>query len=238
MNASVSDIRADPQAVPAGTYAATRDRLETYFDRTAAETWAKLTSDAPVSRIRSTVRAGRAEMRAELLSRLPGDLTGMRVLDAGCGPGDVCVALARRGAKVVGVDLSASLLGVARERMPADVADRIDLRAGDMTDPAHGTFDAVIAMDSLIHYRTPDLAAALARLAPRAAVIHFTVAPKTPLLTLMHLAGRAFPRSDRSPMIVPQSESRLRAATRNAGTLTAGRTVASGFYISRAMELS
>ena len=220
------------------TYEATRDRLETYFDRTAAETWARLTSDAPVSRIRATVRAGRAEMRAELLSRLPGDLTGVRVLDAGCGPGDLAVALARRGADVVGVDLSESLLRVARERMPRDVAGRIDLRAGDMTDPAHGTFDAVVAMDSLIHYRTPDLAAALARLKARTGAIHFTVAPRTPLLTLMHLAGKAFPRGDRSPMIVPQSERRLRAAIGGAGALTGGRTVASGFYISRAMVLT
>ena len=220
------------------TYEATRDRLETYFDRTAAETWARLTSDAPVSRIRATVRAGRAEMRAELLSRLPGDLTGVRVLDAGCGPGDLAVALARRGADVVGVDLSESLLRVARERMPRDVAARIDLRAGDMTDPAHGTFDAVVAMDSLIHYRTPDLAAALARLKARTGTVHFTVAPRTPLLTLMHLAGKAFPRGDRSPMIVPQSERRLRAAIGGAGALTGGRTVASGFYISRAMVLT
>ena len=45
------------------TYAESRERLRDYFDRTASETWAKLTSDAPVFRIRETVRAGRAEMR-------------------------------------------------------------------------------------------------------------------------------------------------------------------------------
>ncbi len=223
------------------SYEATRDRLETYFDRTAAATWARLTSDAPVSRIRATVRAGRAEMRDLLLAQLPQDLTGMRVLDAGCGPGDVCVALARRGADVVGVDLSASLLDVARERMPGDVAHRIDLRAGDMTDPAHGRFDAVIAMDSLIHYRTPDLAGALARLAPRTARTVFTVAPRTRMLMAMWWAGKLFPRSDRSPMIVPQDARRLAAALRDAGVAAAlepGRTVSSGFYTSRAMVLS
>ena len=37
------------------SYAATRDRLEQYFDRTAAQTWERLTSDAPVSRIRSVI---------------------------------------------------------------------------------------------------------------------------------------------------------------------------------------
>ncbi|MFC6050870.1 magnesium protoporphyrin IX methyltransferase, partial [Methylobacterium hispanicum] len=37
------------------TYDARRGELTTYFDRTAADAWARLTSDAPVSRIRATV---------------------------------------------------------------------------------------------------------------------------------------------------------------------------------------
>ena len=45
-----------------------RGEIETYFDRTAVEAWARLTSDAPVGRIRATVRAGRDRMRATLLS--------------------------------------------------------------------------------------------------------------------------------------------------------------------------
>jgi magnesium-protoporphyrin O-methyltransferase len=58
------------------TYTKRRGELETYFDRTAVDAWAKLTSDAPVSGIRATVRAGRDAMRARLLSWLPEDLTG------------------------------------------------------------------------------------------------------------------------------------------------------------------
>ncbi|MEL6125983.1 MAG: magnesium protoporphyrin IX methyltransferase, partial [Pseudomonadota bacterium] len=69
------------------SYQHKRSQLETYFDRTAAEGWARLTSDAPVSRIRATVRAGREEMQRTLLAHLPGDLSGARVLDAGCGFG-------------------------------------------------------------------------------------------------------------------------------------------------------
>jgi len=53
------------------SYEATRASVETYFDRTATEVWARLTSDAPVSRIRQTVRRGRDEMRAALLARRP-----------------------------------------------------------------------------------------------------------------------------------------------------------------------
>ena len=36
------------------SYQEKRDRLEEYFDRTAADQWAKLTSDAPVSGIQRT----------------------------------------------------------------------------------------------------------------------------------------------------------------------------------------
>ncbi len=45
------------------TYEARRQQLTDYFDRTAAAAWERLTSDAPVGRIRATVRAGRDTMR-------------------------------------------------------------------------------------------------------------------------------------------------------------------------------
>jgi len=79
------------------TYQSRRSQIETYFDRTAADAWARLTSDAPVSGIRATVRAGRDEMRQTLLSWLPEDLTGKRLLDAGCGTGAFAIEAARRG---------------------------------------------------------------------------------------------------------------------------------------------
>ena len=53
------------------TYRQRRGQLEAYFDRTASEAWARLTSDRPVSRIRETVRAGRDRMRARILDVLP-----------------------------------------------------------------------------------------------------------------------------------------------------------------------
>jgi magnesium-protoporphyrin O-methyltransferase len=223
------------------TYETTRASLETYFDRTAAETWARLTSDAPVSRIRATVRAGRDAMRATLLNRLPADLSGARLLDAGCGTGALALEAARRGAEVVAVDIAPSLLAVARDRVPADVAARVRFVAGDMLDAGLGRFDFAVAMDSLIHYRTDDIASALARLADRTAgPILFTIAPATPLLSTMHLVGKAFPRSDRSPAIVPTTRSRLAWALfpLTARPLVPVDRIASGFYISEALELA
>ena len=82
-----------------------RSQIETYFDRTAVQAWARLTSTAPVGRIRATVRAGRDQMRAQLLDWLPADLSGLRLLDAGCGTGALAVeaalAAAARSVKIL-----------------------------------------------------------------------------------------------------------------------------------------
>ncbi|MDT7953152.1 MAG: magnesium protoporphyrin IX methyltransferase [Acetobacteraceae bacterium] len=219
------------------TYLERRAQLETYFDRTAAAAWARLTSDAPVSGIRATVRAGRDRMRATLLSYLPADLTGLRILDAGCGTGALAVEAAERGAEVVAIDLSPTLVGLARERAPQNLA--IDFRTGDMADPALGRFDHVVAMDSLIHYRAPDMARAASSLAARAErSLVFTFAPRTPLLSAMHAAGQLFPRGDRSPAIEPVTPGRIRKLLEADGlcTLRSDR-VAGGFYISQALEV-
>jgi magnesium-protoporphyrin O-methyltransferase len=223
------------------TYEATRARVETYFDSHATDVWARLTSDAPVSRIRQTVRQGRDAMRAQMLARLPSDLRGARVLDAGCGAGQMTAELAARGAEVVACDISPALVGIARDRLAPALRERVTFLAGDMLDPALGRFDHVMAMDSLIYYSTPDLAAALAALAERTeSGIVFTVAPRTPLLMAMWHAGKLFPRSDRSPTMVPQSPRRLaralEAAHATARLAPLGR-IASGFYISQAMEV-
>jgi magnesium-protoporphyrin O-methyltransferase len=226
------------------TYLRRRGQLETYFDRTAVEAWARLTTDAPVSRIRATVRAGRDRMRATMMSWLPEDLSGRTLLDAGCGTGLLSVDAARRGAAVTAVDLSPTLVGLAVERAPRDVGPgSVDFRAGDMLAADLGAFDHVAAMDSLIHYRPADMVAALSGLAARTrSSIVFTFAPRTPALAAMHLAGKLFPRGDRSPAIVPVAEHALRARLAEAlakDGWRVGRTerIASGFYTSQAMEL-
>lgn len=226
------------------TYTNRRQQVETYFDRTAADAWARLTSDAPVSGIRATVRAGRDRMRRLLLDWLPEDLAGRRILDAGCGTGALAVEAARRGAEVVAIDLSPTLVDLARERLPAIPGPgRVEFRVGDMLDPTLGHFDHVVAMDSLIHYRADDAVRVLAGLAPRTSTsMVFTFAPRTALLSVMHTAGKLFPRQDRSPSIQPVSQRGLVAAVRRESVLNdlavgRGERVDSGFYISQAMEL-
>lgn len=224
------------------TYSARRGELETYFDRTASEAWARLTSDAPVSGIRATVRAGRDQMRATLLSWLPQDMQALRLLDAGCGTGALANEAASRGAEVVAVDLAATLIAHARERAAQLPGNQPDFRVGDMLDETLGHFDHIVAMDSLIHYHAEDIVEALARVAPRCRrSMIFTVAPRTPLLTVFHSVGRLFPRSDRAPAIEPLAEAKLRrliAAEPRLRDFFPGhhRRIAKGFYTSHAYE--
>lgn len=229
--------------MPDASFVERRGQLEAYFDRTAHDAWARLTSDAPVGRIRATVRAGRDEMRGALLSWLPLQMTGRHLLDAGCGTGALAAEAARRGAAVLAVDISPRLVGLARERAAAEPGGGLEFRVGDMLDPAHGRFGHVVAMDSLIHYRAPDVVQALAGLCERAEhSVLFTFAPRTPALAAMHAVGRLFPRGDRAPAVEPVSQRallrRIEAEPRLAGWAVARmRRVARGFYISQAVEM-
>jgi magnesium-protoporphyrin O-methyltransferase len=228
--------------MPTVTYAARRGELLQYFDRTAVEAWKRLTSDAPVNSIRATVRAGRNDMRQTLLGWLPHDLHGVRILDAGCGTGALAVEAARRGATVVAVDLSPTLVGLARERSPHDVGTgSVEFHVGDMLNPELGRFDHVVAMDSLIHYRAPDVIRVLDGLVQRTThSLLFTFAPRTTSLSVMHAVGRLFPRGDRAPAIEPVRRQTIdRLITSNLMGWASRRThrVSCGFYISQAQEL-
>jgi magnesium-protoporphyrin O-methyltransferase len=225
------------------TYQQRRGQLLEYFDRTAADAWKRLTSDAPVNRIRATVRAGRAEMRGTLLGWLPTDLRGQRILDAGCGTGVLAMELARCGAAVTAIDLSPNLIAHARDSLRDTGAGTVEFRVGDMLDPALGGFDTIIAMDSLIHYRADDIAAALIALAARARrSLLFTYAPRTAALTAMHALGRLFPRNERAPAIEPiasRTVANMIIAEPGLAAWRCGRSrrTATGFYISQAQEL-
>jgi magnesium-protoporphyrin O-methyltransferase len=186
-------------------------------------------------------------MRNQLLGWLPEDLQGRRILDAGCGTGAFAMEAARRGAEVVAIDLSPSLVDVARRRVDELQAGQttrgcIDWRSGDMLDAGLGHFDHVVAMDSLIHYDEADMVRVMDSWAQRCSQsMLITFAPRNPLLAAMRTMGRLFPRGNRAPWIEPVAEKSLR---RRLGVAlpqfepTRTQRIASGFYTSQALELS
>lgn len=93
--------------------------------------------------------------------RLAGDVAGRRILDAGCGSGPLSAALRERGALMSGFDLSAAMIGLARERLGEDA----DLVVADLAQPlpyADAAFDDVVA--SLVLHYLEDWSAPLAEL--------------------------------------------------------------------------
>ena len=116
---------------------------------------------------------------------------------------------------------------------------------GDMLDSSLGEFDYVVAMDSLIHYEGEDIARIVSTLAARTrSAIVFTVAPRTPALTVMHAVGRFFPRGNRAPVHSPDRRcppsQRFFDGQQQLASWRAGRVsrIDRGFYISQAVELA
>jgi Methylase involved in ubiquinone/menaquinone biosynthesis len=90
--------------------------------------------------------------RPAILS-LAGDVSGLRVLDAGCGGGAHSAELLNRGAILTGIDMSVGLLNIAKHRLEG----RAQLLVADLNEPlpfGDDSFDLVLA--SLVMHYLPD----------------------------------------------------------------------------------
>jgi demethylmenaquinone methyltransferase/2-methoxy-6-polyprenyl-1,4-benzoquinol methylase len=131
------------------------------------------------------------------------DLVGTsenRVLDIGCGTGGVALACAARGAEVVGIDVNADMLEVARSKpLPVGMTGSVEwlqLSTAEIEDRFEPkTFDAVTAclvMSELsADERAYTLAVALTRLRPGGQlVLADEVVPDSSLHAFLHRALR------------------------------------------------
>jgi SAM-dependent methyltransferase len=81
---------------------------------------------------------------------LAGDVSGRRILDAGCGSGPLFAALRDRGAVMTGIDKSTGMLEQARNRL----GDDADLQVAELGSPLpfpDSAFDDVVA-SLVLHY--------------------------------------------------------------------------------------
>jgi ubiquinone/menaquinone biosynthesis C-methylase UbiE len=110
----------------------------------AAESWADF--------VREGKDHYRDEMNTPAALRMIGNVRDKRVLDLSCGEGSNTRILARRGAKIVGVDFSTKMIGLARQKEKEEklgisyfVSDAADLRMF-----GSGCFDVVTCFMALM----------------------------------------------------------------------------------------
>lgn len=89
------------------------------------------------------------------------DLSGRRVLDAGCGSGILAIAAARRGAAATAFDVDADALFEARRNLARNGVTGVALFAGEIA-AVSGTFDRVLA--NMIWEEVQPLVPAIGRL--------------------------------------------------------------------------
>jgi len=161
-----------------------------------------VSEDERISRYKKLVLRRLRERQWAML----GDVTGKRVLDVGCGVGRETVALAARGARVVAVDLSPTLVAKARERAAAaGVAARVEFRvvAAEDVAAAGERFDVVIGNGVLHHIDIPVFKRTLSALIGPGGTAQFQEPLiHNPLLRLYRLVTR----SQHSPTERPLSQ--------------------------------
>lgn len=144
------------------------------FDALAADWWDPRGPMAPLHAMNPA--------RMAWVARQLGPLEGMHVLDVGCGAGLASEWLARRGARVTGLDAAGAALDAARAHAAASGV-AVDYREGRPEDMCGQTFDAVIALEVIEHVPPEErgnFCAALARLVRPGGAVVLSTLNRTP----------------------------------------------------------
>ena len=129
-------------------------------------------------------------LRLEWIERHAG-LAGKQVLDVGCGGGILAEAMARRGAKVTGIDMSDKALRVAELHLKES---KLDVRYEKAeVEQVSGPFDFVTCMELLEHVPDPaGMVAACARLVRPGGRVFFSTINRNPKSYLFAVVGAEY----------------------------------------------
>ncbi|WP_286741916.1 bifunctional 2-polyprenyl-6-hydroxyphenol methylase/3-demethylubiquinol 3-O-methyltransferase UbiG [Aquabacterium sp. UBA2148] len=123
-------------------------------------------------------------------------ISGKNVLDVGCGGGILAESMARRGAKVLGVDLADKPLKVAQlHAMEGGVAnlEYRSIAAEDLAAEQPGAFDVVTCMEMLEHVPDPSsIIRACASMARPGGWVFFSTLNRNPKSFLFAIVGAEY----------------------------------------------
>jgi len=193
------------------------------FDALAARWWDPNGPMAPLHRMNPLRTRWVAERLARAHGHADTDLSGLTVLDVGCGAGLASEALARFGAQVTGLDAAGTTLAAASAHAEAEGLE-IEYREGmpEQLVAEGARYDAVVALEVIEH--VPDRAtflAALAALVKPGGMVFLSTLNRTPRSFLFAKVGaeyllRLLPRGTHDwKMFVTPAE--LGAEARRAG---------------------
>ena len=163
------------------------------FDALADRWWDPRGPMAPLHAMNPLRCGWVAERLARRLGRQGEDLSGLRVLDVGCGAGLASEALARRGASVTGIDAAGAALEAARAHAARSGLE-IDYRAA-RPEELTGEWDAVVSLEVIEHVapeERPAFLGALARLTRPGGAVFLSTLNRTPRAFLMAKLGAEY----------------------------------------------
>ncbi|MBE9047916.1 magnesium protoporphyrin IX methyltransferase [Pleurocapsales cyanobacterium LEGE 10410] len=216
--------------------------VKDYFNQKGFDRWRKIygvTDD--VNKVQKKIRQGHQQTIDTVINWLQddGNLANISICDAGCGVGSLSIPLAEAGAKVWASDISAKMIGEAKEKAASALEDphKISFTVKDL-EALTGKYHTVICLDVLIHYPAPDAAEMIAHLASLAeSRLILSFAPKTYLLSALKKVGEFFPGPSKTTRAYQHKESEIIAILQENGfeIKRTGMTSVS-FYYSRILE--
>lgn len=191
---------AEPALFASRESSETSRRVRKYFETSGFSRWTAIYGTGDIPAIWKVIRDGHDQAMQTVVSWVAG-AKGHTVLDAGCGTGNLTVALAQRGFEVDAFDASAPMVhfakyissnrtgGIAPQFMVGDVAEL----AG-----ADRRYDVVCCLDVLFHYPLEEVQQMLTQLAALAS--HKVVASfalRTPFNDFWMAVGQKFHAKNR-----------------------------------------